>query len=733
MIRMTLFSLLKDCCVSIPSLQRNYVHGRDDTHAKEVREHFVKSLDGCINGSEINLDVIYGVCDDTRNVLIPIDGQQRLTTLWLSAVYAATKSKDNALRLDLLSKLSRFSYESRPLAATFCRWLTSGADVNYDTALLQAEDCWGEDPTVHSMLTTLRLIHEKFRRKAGDLLKVLCGDKIHFEFSEVHGKDSDLYVKINARGKQLTQWENFKGRFSECLKDENKNCFDKYIETLSDKFYSVFKKLPDDAFFALFARLTDYALRTSGTTFREDKHKNLFALANSKVDANLSYVPIDEFCLVDIVKELVCPFLRMVQWALDNNEAKLWYWKDGEKNVADALFFPNNADERDFSFFLYEYFRKYYTGDGLKANDHRALRLVANILENVTRDNFNRIDYMKQFIEDNPSLYCLQECCSTEKPMQIKEEFVKGKIYKTCNETEIKLMQKCEELMHGRIRIAIFDAIDREWKIGSDCWHPILEQKIKNRLEWIKVKLETWNNKDKRRGLLIELIQHMPWDVSVHSVVPVNLDDSTYRIIISNDEFAPWLQRSLVDESVVDLNAWFDPNNEYGKGNYAVDWRKSLCEFISRNKGFEGEKIDVKNDCRRVRWHGESYYLYTKTNNPQSFPIGDWRIGYYLGDTDLQNALKKWCPSFTMQMNYSGELVFEMNECEGVWIHLWTRGIAVEFVYNGKRSGIQLVEITEIEKLGHDKFFRKVSEMFKNNREDLFQKLVKGTFKNFLQ
>ena len=79
------------------------------------------------------------------------------------------------------------------------------------------------------------------------------------------------------------------------------------------------------------------------------------------------------------------------------------------------------------------------------------------------------------------------------------------------------------------------------------------------------------------------------------------------------------------------------------------------------------------------------------------------------------------------------ELIRKNNECEGVWIHLWTRGIAVEFVYNGKRSGIQLVEITEIEKLGYDKFFRKVSEMFKNNREDLFQKLVKGTFKNFLQ
>ena len=158
-----------------------------------------------------------------------------------------------------------------------------------------------------------------------------------------------------------------------------------------------------------------------------------------------------------------------------------------------------------------------------------------------------------------------------------------------------------------------------------------------------------------------------------------------------------------------------------------------MCEFISRNKGFEGEKIDVKNDCRRVRWHGESYYLYTKTNNPQSFPIGDWRIGYYLGDTDLQNALKKWCPSFTMQMNYSGELVFEMNECKGLYIHLWARGIAIEFVREEQRSGIRLVEITKIRDLGYCNFFENISSLFNSNQDALFQSLQKNSLDYLLR
>lgn len=737
---MTLFGLLNQYSVLIPHLQRNYVHGREDAHAKEVREHFVKSLDECINGIEINLDVIYGVCDDTRNVLIPIDGQQRLTTLWLSAVYAATTSKDNASRLDLLSKLSRFSYESRPLAATFCRWLTSGADVNYDTALLQAEDCWGEDPTVHSMLTTLRLIHEKFRCKAGDLLKVLYGDKIHFEFSEVHGKDSELYVKINARGKQLTQWENFKGMFAGSLKDEKiKTEFTKTIEQLSDKFCEVFEKVPDNAFFALFARLSDYVLRTSkDKPFVEGQHKNLSNLANSKVNTNQPYVPVDEFYLGDIADRLVLPFLRMVNWVLDNATAPFKYW-DESKGISDALFYPENADERDLSLFLYEYFSKYQTGEWLKANGYRALRLVANILENETRqpkdesalNQFNRIRTLKLFLDSGYLYGATVKLSENPHSMQWVEEKVKAELYENHSES-IGVMQKCEELMHGRIRIALLDSEDWKWKKDTKCGASLLAQKFKDRLERIKGKLEAWDRNDDRKNLLVELVQHMPWDIAWNSVVPVNLEDSTYRIIVSNDEFAPWLQHSLLDQPQK-AQEWFDPHNEYGRETYAVDWRESLCKFIRGNPVFGNEKVENKNDCRRIRWHDSSYYLFTKTNNPKSFPMGDWRIGYYLGDTDLQNAMKKWCPSSTMQMNYSGELVFEMNECKGLYIHLWARGIAIEFVREEQRSGIRLVEITKIRDLGYCNFFENISSLFNSNQDALFQSLQKNSLDDLLR
>ncbi len=411
---MTLFGLLKNYAVLIPALQRNYVHGREDAHAKEVREHFVTSLRCCVGGGEMNLDVVYGnVHDDV--ILIPIDGQQRLTTLWLSAVYAASMSWDRNDRHENLSLLSRFSYAARPLASTFCSWLTSGVRIDYDTALPLAEDCWGEDPTVRSMITTLRLIHREFKDKVDDLLSVVVGDRIHFEFSDVQGDDSDLYVKINARGKQLTQWENFKGEFARHLEGEVRTGFESSIETLSDKYFEMFKEIPDKAFFSLFGRIADYVLRETG--YDPSKKENLARLSSGTE----CYVPVEEFGLKDSARRIVGPGLRMMAWVLGLDQTVgFWYWEDADRSrpITKVLFAPETDNERDFALFLFEYFRKNENGKGLCENSFRALRLVANVLENVDRERpmkfgekdytpgkqFNRIKHLACFLENSGDL-----------------------------------------------------------------------------------------------------------------------------------------------------------------------------------------------------------------------------------------------------------------------------------------------------------------------------------------
>lgn len=713
MIRMTLFSLLKDCCVSIPSLQRNYVHGKDDTHAKEVREHFVKSLDGCINGSEINLDVIYGVCDDTRNVLIPIDGQQRLTTLWLSAVYAATKSKDNALRLDLLSKLSRFSYESRPLAATFCRWLTSGADVNYDTALLQAEDCWGEDPTVHSMITTLRLIHEKFRRKAGDLLKVLCGDKIYFEFSEVHGKDSDLYVKINARGKQLTQWENFKGAFASQLpNDDVRKSFESRIEELSDKYFNTFNAIPDKAFFSLFGRVADYYLR-NGNSYAPEKHENLLVLAKG-VEC---YVPVEEFGLKYTAKCIVGSILRIIEWALSLDQTiGLWYWENGEKSrsVAETLFTPENDNERDFALFLFEYFSKYEKGDGLCINSYRALRYVANILENVARENamrseengcspkkqFNRIDLLKKVLENSENLYCSQRKFSENVPIQLNEEFAKGEIYGNGTSDQIKLLQECESYMHGRVRIALL-VVD----VRGEKWNSVANIECRQkRLAVLKEYLDAWHTSDEqsRVALLRHVISCEPWNIKDQILLSLGAE-ALRKILSTRDDIH--LQKTYLDGSPsVDVS-------ETEEASWRRDWRKNVFE------------VDDWKD-RTVKWHGGTgiYFLYAKgrANISYAMPVSDWRF-------DLRKSISNDFADLgqveSVSSNDGGTRSFKC-ELAGMGgsrinIYLWKERVEIRwFQYDGNLQKSDWIEISS-EEVNGATLATEIKNRIKKLKEDL--------------
>ncbi len=683
---MTLFGLLDQYSVLIPHLQRNYVHGRDDAHAKEVREHFVTSLDECINGTEMNLDVIYGIRDKERNVLIPIDGQQRLTTLWLSAVYASSTSKDKASRLGLLSKLSRFSYESRPLAATFCRWLTSGADVNYETALLQAEDCWGEDPTVHSMITTLRLIHDNFKCKADELLKVLRGDKIHFEFSEVHGKDSDLYVKINARGKQLTQWENFKGAFaSQLTNDDKRKYYERRIEELCDKYFKAFNAIPDKAFFSLFGRITDYVLRTK-ETYDLSKHENLSSFAKG-IDC---YVPVEEFDLKNTADCVVGPVLRILDWALSlDRKVVLWYWEKEQTPIATTLFAPTNDNERDFALFLFEHFSKRQETDGLCANHCRALRLVANILENVDRrsamrpdekgyspkNHFNRIECLNKF-EDADNLYGAQSEFAESVPMQLNEEFAKGKIYRNGASDQIKLLQKCESYMHGRVRIALFEKDEQEEKWSSFA-NP---ERLQRRFSTLKTKLEAWHSSDeqRRKDLLHHVISCEPWKITDQILLSLETD-ALRRILSTRDEIH--LQKTYLDNNQTDDTAW---SKDYP---WRRDWRENVF------------KVDDWKD-RTVKCHGGTgiYFLYAKdkTNIPDAMPVSDWRFDLW---KSISNDFADLGQVESVSSNDGGTRSFKCELAEvgdsSINIYLWKERVEIRwFKYDGNLQKSECLEIS---------------------------------------
>lgn len=75
--------------ITIPRIQRAYAQGRSDAHAVKTRERFLSAIHAGLINNGLTLDFIYGNIQNGQ--LIPLDGQQRLTTLWLLHWYADKK------------------------------------------------------------------------------------------------------------------------------------------------------------------------------------------------------------------------------------------------------------------------------------------------------------------------------------------------------------------------------------------------------------------------------------------------------------------------------------------------------------------------------------------------------------------------------------------------------------------------------------------------------------------
>ncbi|MBV6878796.1 DUF262 domain-containing protein [Epilithonimonas ginsengisoli] len=218
---LTFQSLISDCKyeVVLPIIQRDYAQGREGK--EELRENFLNSLHGAVTtGEKLELDFVYG--DVRKGIFKPLDGQQRLTTLFLLHWYAATKNPSITNTENILSK---FTYETRTSSREFCENLVSKG-INYDETKSVSELIvdsswfflsWKRDPTIQSMLKMLDAIHEKFKAENETLWDRLNNISFHFIELQDFGLSDDLYIKMNARGKPLTEFENFKAKFEQFI------------------------------------------------------------------------------------------------------------------------------------------------------------------------------------------------------------------------------------------------------------------------------------------------------------------------------------------------------------------------------------------------------------------------------------------------------------------------------------------------------------------------------------
>ena len=286
----TFWNLINDYKIVVPKIQRDYVQGRENKTVEKNREEFVEELIGSLSGNKpMSLNFVYGTIHG--NEFIPIDGQQRLTTLFLLHLYVFAK-KGNKDEIEVLQK--KFSYQTRYTTNRFLEKLSeelpemlNPSDRNDNLTDIIRDSGWyvtpwDNDPNIRSCLVMLQTIHETCNDILANnndgiskffnlLTSVDC--PITFMWLQLpssFGSDNQLYIRMNSRGKQLTDFENFKAElYEKILKSDENDSAGKIND---------FKKNIDGDWYSLF---------WDAELCRETSNKNQDTLVKNKDEENI--------------------------------------------------------------------------------------------------------------------------------------------------------------------------------------------------------------------------------------------------------------------------------------------------------------------------------------------------------------------------------------------------------------------------------------------------------------
>ena len=223
--------------VEIPILQRDYAQGRLAPQKKEINrkeinrkgENFIKVLFTAMREERgLHMDIIYGSIE-TRDgdhpeekTFIPLDGQQRLTTLWLLHWYLSQWEERSE---EIAPLLQRFTYATRSTARDFCQRLCSlrltrdelANPLEYFPEKIWFTSKYSYDPTIQAMLNMLNAIAQEQKEHPVSFDQL---ERLQFRSFDIGAYEltDELYIKMNRRGKQLESIENLKAEFVGYLK-----------------------------------------------------------------------------------------------------------------------------------------------------------------------------------------------------------------------------------------------------------------------------------------------------------------------------------------------------------------------------------------------------------------------------------------------------------------------------------------------------------------------------------
>lgn len=219
----------------IPKIQRDYAQGRQCQKVDEIRKVFVHTLLLVVKGKRptTELDFVYG--SNQNNAFEPLDGQQRLTTLFLLHWMLGVDLKASGDK-----KHSVFTYETRNTSDEFCDELVQHEATQFvqeakvkntsPSAIIKGRDWfkweWKYDPTILSMLVMLDAIYLEMGEDWTMDLSVCRSNLNHITFNLLNlgkfGLSNELFIKMNARGKQLSDFDKLKSTLEEELQIQQK-------------------------------------------------------------------------------------------------------------------------------------------------------------------------------------------------------------------------------------------------------------------------------------------------------------------------------------------------------------------------------------------------------------------------------------------------------------------------------------------------------------------------------
>lgn len=283
--------LINDYIIYVPEFQRNYLQGDDSNESiKYKRDCLLDDIFNCIESQSksINLGFIYGRVEESykgKLLFYPYDGQQRLTTLYFLYLLIYFKFK-NYDEIDSIKE--KLSYQTRISTNRFIEsflswildskerdniyndfWNKDGKDLK---DFIMSQDWfmmteWNYDVSIINMLSIIVEISGRIKKNLGDKTGIVNfidkdeNNPFQFDFIYVDdiSKSDDLYIKINARGKALSPFENLKSDIDEYWNNEDKTKLDaewtEYVWNQLDENDKNKEKSFDNSFYNLLSNI----------------------------------------------------------------------------------------------------------------------------------------------------------------------------------------------------------------------------------------------------------------------------------------------------------------------------------------------------------------------------------------------------------------------------------------------------------------------------------------------